>query len=145
MIKTQVFDSTRMKHEQIKQQPPVKMKGQVKHKMQERGGARRVMRDRVYVSGIPREVQEEEIANLFSNFGRVVNIFMPPVPRDHQVTDKEDLLNMFFHCYLTGLAALRLRDVLGGEGGGQAAGQDPVRGDEPRAPEPTSPRGSCSG
>ena len=47
VIKTQVFDSTRMKHEQIKQQPPVKMKGQVKHEMQERGGGRRVLRDRV--------------------------------------------------------------------------------------------------
>ena len=142
MIKTQVFDSTRMKHEQITQQPPVQMKGQVQYRM---GGGRRVMRDRVYVSGIPREVQEEEIANLFSNFGRVVNIFMPPVPRNHQVTDNENLLNMFFHCYFSGLAALRLRDILGGEGGGQVAGQDPVRGDEPHAPEPTSPCGSCSG
>ena len=88
VIKTQVFDSTRMKHEQINQQPPVMMKGQVKHDMKERSGRRGVARDRVFVSGIPREAKEEEIGNLFSNYGRVVNIFMSPVPRDRQVTIK---------------------------------------------------------
>ena len=111
VIETQIFGSTRMKHEQIKQEPPVKRKGQLKHKMQERGGGRRVARDRVYVSGIPREVQEEEIANLFSNFGRVVNIFMPPVPRDQQVTDNTQNLKVLFNLNLAGLLSLRLCDV----------------------------------